>query len=157
MLDKKVHYKASRQMKKGNYQLWRKWVRIFKHFSQSCESYWVCILYAWNVSTSKMCVLNYEQRLVTWQKSKGQENSQSIYCKLNFNLTCKEFHDKMKINTKVLKKVQCNEKYGWMVQWKNMWRNLLLTWILQLQILIVICQNNNLIFKIITVLFFFHS
>jgi hypothetical protein len=48
------------------------WVTTFKHLNEqniplpNLVTVTVCLLFAWNTSTCRMCILNYEQWLVTW-------------------------------------------------------------------------------------------
>jgi hypothetical protein len=55
--------------------------------------------------------------LIALQKKNGSEHSLNItQLQTELGVMFSQFYDEMKVETKDLRKVQCNEKYAWMVQ-----------------------------------------
>jgi hypothetical protein len=57
--------------------------------------------------------------LIALQKKNGSEHSLNIKPQTEIGVMFSQFYDEMKVDTKDLRKVQCNEKYAWMIQQKK--------------------------------------
>jgi len=58
--------------------------------------------------------------LIALQKKNGSGHSLNItQLQTELGMMFSQFYDEMKANIKALRKVQCNEKYAWMVQQKK--------------------------------------
>jgi hypothetical protein len=78
------------------------WVTTFKHLNEqniplpNLVTVTVCLLFAWNTSTCRTCVLNYEQWLVTWHNWLDESTDPALHCcRLNCHLKCKKFHEQV--------------------------------------------------------------
>jgi len=58
--------------------------------------------------------------LIALQKKNESEHSLNItQLQTELGVMFSQFYDEMKVDTKELRKVQCNEKYAWVVQQKK--------------------------------------
>lgn len=98
-----------------------KWVEMFKNFSENSISvtnlkHVIEFIFSLpGTSAPVERVFSIMNKVWSEDRSCMSESTVKalISCKMNINLTCSQFFDKIKSNSKMLKKVISTEKYEW--------------------------------------------
>ena len=107
--------------KPGICLLEEKWIGIFKHFNEQnipVHNFLKVAQFVFSLpgtSAPVERVFSIMKNMWSPDRNRMDENTVRalLYCKINFNLTCKEFYEKIKTNTSALRQVHSSEKYTW--------------------------------------------